>query len=500
MESWSSLGEGAAAAVERQRARKRHRARHTKSRHGCFSCKLRRVKCDEARPVCGACSSRGESCTFPDPSTIPDPSTATAPTRRQNLRGRRNWSPQLERSGPDQAQSARFAEPPNQDALAMDDLRLIQFYHLHTARQMALSEKRSLGWQRVIPILAANHSYLMHLLLALGGAHMMAEQEKPRNETQSPGSDTVDLQVIMEHYQRGLQGFREEVSQIAQSNAEAVYAGSLLLVAFTYASLQLRELNRQNLNEDLLLDSVSESQDDNALHFRWLHLIRGISSVVYDQWGALKASRLRPLLLHFHGDEYWKDLPFARSLSRLGRCSSRLLIFAQGAGQAVANLNATWAAIRPSGSNSPSIADSPCSLPSSMTLDKVIDEQLRAIGVLDKIYSRIDSVLQCSTGEQGHPNDLDIQSNLEEAAVLSWPVMLTSDFIALLEMTNRTDPIWRHSLVILAHFYVINTLVDRWYLKGSFEREISKIYELTGFTNDPQLASLMGFPLEIINS
>lgn len=35
------VGEGT---TDRQGVRKRHRARHTKSRHGCFTCKLRRVK------------------------------------------------------------------------------------------------------------------------------------------------------------------------------------------------------------------------------------------------------------------------------------------------------------------------------------------------------------------------------------------------------------------------------------------------------------------------
>ncbi|KAL5041089.1 hypothetical protein BDW71DRAFT_192483 [Aspergillus fruticulosus] len=487
---------GAAAAGERQGARKRHRARHTKSRHGCFSCKLRRVKCDEARPACGACSSRGEPCTFPDPSTIPD---TTGPTRKQPARGRRTRSLQPEGSVPDQPQSPRFSEPPTEDVLAMDDLRLMQFYHLYTAPQMSLDDKRRIVWQRVVPILAAKHNYLMHLLLAVGGVHMIATQEL-ENDTQGPETDTVGLRVIMEHYQRGLRGFREAVSQIAQLNSEAIYAGSLLLVAFTYASFQLSELDRQSVNEGLLLDFVSESQDGNVLHFRWLHLIRGVSSVICDQWGALKASRLRPLLLHFHGDEYWKDLPFAPSLTRLSRCSPRLLAFAQGSGQAIANLKAIWAAIQPPCADNPSVVDSPSSLPSSTTLDGSLNEQLRAIGFLDMIYSRINCALQCSTGEQGYPNDLDIQTNLEEAAVLSWPTMLTSDFIALLEMTNRTNPVWRHSLVILAHFYVINTLVDRWYLKGSFEREISKIFELIAVANDAKLAPLMRWPLEIVNS
>jgi hypothetical protein len=382
----------------------------------------------------------------------------------------------------------------------MDDLRLIQFYHLHTAAQMAFDAKRSRVWERIIPTLAADHYYLMHLLLALSGVHRFATQTVLNHDTRRSGLDTVGVRGILEHYQRGLQGFREGVSQISHFNCEAVYAGSLLLVAFAYASFHLSGLNTQGVNEDLLLDLGSGDRDGNGLHLRWLHLIRGISSVVVDQWAALKASRLRPLLLFFHAEEYWNDVPFEPSITRLGSCSPRLRVFAQGSNQAIAELHAVWAAIRPPSLDISSSVDSPSSLPSSTTTDGPHNEQERAICVLDTIYSRINGALQCSTGEQGHPSDLDVQKNLEEAAVLSWPILLTSDFIACLEMVNQTDPAWRHSLVILAHFYVINTLVDRWYLKGLFEREIFKISDLIGVTSDSQLASLMRWPMAVITS
>ncbi|KAL4746834.1 hypothetical protein BDW72DRAFT_206998 [Aspergillus terricola var. indicus] len=495
---WSSPGEGAAGTGKVERVRKRHRARHTKSRHGCFPCKLRRVKCDEVRPVCGACSSRGEQCAFPDPATLPDP----APTARKSpTRRRRNQSPQPEPLDSSQPQSDRPRLQPSTDhVLPMDDLRLIQFYHLHTAAQMAFDEKRRRVWERVIPTIAANHCYLMHLLLAVGGVHMIATQAGLGDNIHPSGADLLSLRRIMEHYQCGLQGFREEVSHISQFNSEAVYAGSLLLVAFAYASFHLSGPNMQGVNVDLLLDLASENPEDNGLHLRWLHLIRGVSSVVLDQWPALKASRLRPLLLFFHGEEYWNDIPFEPSGARLSRCSPRLRVFAQGSSRAIAELHAVWAVIRPPSLDISSNVESPASLSSSTTVDGAHNEQVRAISVLDMIYSRINGALQCSTGEQGHPSDLDVQNNLEEAAVLSWPILLTSDFIARLEMTNRTDPIWRHSLIILAHFYVINTLVDRWYLKGLFEREILKISDLISATGDPQMAPLMRWPVGVITS
>jgi hypothetical protein len=115
----------------------------------------------------------------------------------------------------------------------MDNLLSMQFFHLYTAQGMSLNPKRSMVWRRVIPDLAASHPYLMHLLLALGGMHMITEQTTQRRGERP----AVDLLVVMDHYQRGLQGYREEVARISNANAEAVYAGSLFLVAFVYASL-----------------------------------------------------------------------------------------------------------------------------------------------------------------------------------------------------------------------------------------------------------------------
>jgi hypothetical protein len=42
----------------------RQRRAHKKSRRGCSSCKLRRVKCDERRPACHRCKDFGVGCSY----------------------------------------------------------------------------------------------------------------------------------------------------------------------------------------------------------------------------------------------------------------------------------------------------------------------------------------------------------------------------------------------------------------------------------------------------
>jgi hypothetical protein len=39
---------------------------HTKSRRGCFSCKKRKIKCQETLPKCENCSKAGMSCEYPN--------------------------------------------------------------------------------------------------------------------------------------------------------------------------------------------------------------------------------------------------------------------------------------------------------------------------------------------------------------------------------------------------------------------------------------------------
>jgi hypothetical protein len=121
----------------------------------------------------------------------------------------------------------------------------------------------------------------MHLLLALGGIHMI-KQKADTNTTVVEDSDTMDLAIVMEHHQRGLEGFREDVSCISPSNAEFVFTGSLLLVGFAFAFLRVQDLNvRTGATEELSSDMANPLTSNN-LRLNWLYLNRGVVSVVND--------------------------------------------------------------------------------------------------------------------------------------------------------------------------------------------------------------------------
>ncbi|KAJ5099240.1 hypothetical protein N7532_006241 [Penicillium argentinense] len=359
---------------------------------------------------------------------------------------------------------------------------------------MSLHPRRAMVWQRIIPELGTKNRYLMHLLLALGGIHMITHQAEANSSSGIEDSDTVDLATIVEHHQRGLEGFREEVSCISPSNAELVFTGSLLLVGFAFASLKVQKLNPlTGTPKEMNSAAGNPSSTNDILHLNWLYLNRGISSVISAQWHVLKASRLRQMVVYPHGDEFWKELPLDAPSSRLSHCSPRLFKFGEGASQAVANLQASLNVFEPAKNN---LSSCWTSQPSpSMTLDWIVNAHSGAIEVLDKVYSRILSVLRCAATENSA--DLEIQLDFEEAAILSWPVQLPSPFLASLERSEH-DCLHGHSLIILAHFYLVNTLVDTWFMRGSFEREILKVNALIDTLNESQLSTFMLWPNEVM--
>ncbi|CAG8122814.1 unnamed protein product [Penicillium olsonii] len=492
------------ATADQQRVMRRHRARHTKSRNGCYNCKSRRVKCDELQPACGTCSSRGEPCSYPRPRILLQKPSKSRKDQTDDDSGSSmpvSWAspdecPQLgaiDLMGSNATVPANFGEPQHgQQSLAMDDLKLLQFFHLHTASRMALQPRRVMVWQRVIPEFANKNRNLMHLLLALGGIHMVIQQAEFSRQGALDDSDTVDLAIIQGHHQKGLEGFREELSCISPANADHVLAGSLLLVGYAFASLKVQRLN--SLAE--LQQAPRSSSTNEILHLNWLYLNRGVSSVLSDQWNVLKASRLRQMVVFPHTEEFWNDLQIDARLSRLSRCSPRLLKFAEGADQAVVNLKSALKALEAPKDEVPNCPGAPTSEPSpSMTSDWILDAHFAALEILEKSYSRVLAVLRCAATEI--PVDTEIQMDFEDAAILGWPVALSSPFLLSLQESEHNF-LHGYSLVLLAHFYLVNTLVDTWFLQGSFEGDIFKVKSLIDAMDDNLLSTFMLWPNEVV--
>lgn len=394
--------------------------------------------------------------------------------------------------------------------LNMKDLRLLQHFLKRTCSQMSFNRRRTLIWQQIIPDLAAKEEFLMHLLLALAGVHFLLER-LPTGEgnedsvAEEQEMNPISLSNVVEHHQKGLQGLRAALATLSPATAEVICCGSTLLVGFAFASLRIRALNE--------FRRPSESENDGHLQLDWLYLIRGLVSILGQQWPTLKMGRLRSLLYYRHANHDWKAFPPSTMTSpfpRLKLCSLRLSKFAYGASTTLESLRNFINTLKPSyktrseisNSATPTSQGSPIPYIYLYDNDELLRAQEAAIDILEDMYMRILHILEFTTSERDTPVNLDVQADLEDTAVTSWPDLLSSTFLASLNVDKEIGigSVEGGSYAILAHFYLIFTLYENsWYLKDSFEREIAVIDGLIRRAGNEHLVSLMRWPMEVVS-
>ncbi|RAQ41870.1 hypothetical protein AFGD_001326 [Aspergillus flavus] len=356
--------------------------------------------------------------------------------------------------------------------------------------------------------MAAEREYLMHLLLALAGAHALYESEIASTGTLSIDHSQLtpslidnpaihDLHRIIEHHQRGLKGFREALSDMTAATAEYVFCGSLLIVAFAFASLSIRDLSRTE-------PGLRNGDDDESPFTDWLHLVRGLTSVVYEHWFTLKLSRLRDMLFYEYANDDWKHTLSSARVPRLTNGSRTVLMFAQGAAGGLSMLRTYATTLSSIPAAHEAITTSPQYSPDAQTGENDTlnqEEYSKTIDTLEEIYMRILNVFHFAESGRDCSASRDFQIDLEEAAVLSWPHMVSNVFIASLRPRDQVEIAEGFSYAILAHFYLVFVLFDDlWYLNRSFYKEVEKIFRLVSDLNNDRLLALMEWPMAVIGA
>lgn len=85
--------QGGNARMRRRSAQGEH-VKHRRTRSGCFTCRNRRVKCDEARPTCERCRKGNRDCVYPEPQT-------SSKSSRSGTKASQKSSPQDSGSSPE---------------------------------------------------------------------------------------------------------------------------------------------------------------------------------------------------------------------------------------------------------------------------------------------------------------------------------------------------------------------------------------------------------------
>lgn len=191
---------------------------HSKSRHGCKTCKRRRVKCDETHPICNNCKHLNLECSFAGNSLFP------------------------------------FV----QGGLNIMDIRL--FHHYTTVVWKTIVSagiSNETIWAQDVPEMAFEYPFLMHSVLTFAANHFS------RTHTTDHDAATID-QVVTFHRGDALRLLGEAVRSVTPKNLDALVASSILLILDALANA-----------------SPPESTSPSSLPASaWLHHVRGAATIL----------------------------------------------------------------------------------------------------------------------------------------------------------------------------------------------------------------------------
>ncbi|PMD28782.1 hypothetical protein L207DRAFT_443499 [Hyaloscypha variabilis F] len=246
---------------------------HSKSRLGCVGCKVRKVKCDEVRPICGRCSKRESGCHYVD-----NFSNKYSPTA---LATRKTESPFdfFDDVLPSVAQSPSASEQGTNQTFRDRDLELL--HHYSTSTYLTLTNVKSLLelWRVVVPQLAFSHSFLMHGLLAISACHIAHLR---------PAAAEYYIRIARYHYASAVSLYRPLLNHLSQENGAPVFAFSALLACLAIAMPEIS--HHQPAPPTTAMAYLTNMFDT-------LGLIRGVKKIVACTWPWIQDTSVAPLLI-----------------------------------------------------------------------------------------------------------------------------------------------------------------------------------------------------------
>ncbi|PWY78990.1 hypothetical protein BO83DRAFT_356529 [Aspergillus eucalypticola CBS 122712] len=217
---------------------------HRKSRLGCKNCKRRRVKCDEIKPHCTNCLRHSIECDYSsqpqtDPNSTPpsqqsdsvsppsrDPSTdsytfySSTPT---NFRPPKRGHGTSHTSEPDPT-------PPNNDLVKRPfqytALDMLLFHHFSTSPELTGAQPKA---RQQLSQIAFAHHYVMHILLAFSGFHLVRRSDDQR-WSQSLGFAESEIYTEAErHFNVAVRDVSAILPHLDRNNSPAMYVSAIFI-------------------------------------------------------------------------------------------------------------------------------------------------------------------------------------------------------------------------------------------------------------------------------
>jgi hypothetical protein len=257
-----------------------------RSRSGCLSCRRRKKKCDETKPICAACLRNALSCVWPDTSPLgaapevvstPQLQTQTFPAR--SVPASDAWA--LTIGAPRDLPTITIPASPSSFPLlgsaasGSETWRLLDHYLKDTANRLAcLQDSENPFLHTILPV-ALGDELIMNSILALSGVHMMQRLPRLNLEMQS---------LTWSRYTRALQQLRLALSEtIDGSNVDAAWRA--LLVVLIFYLLEVGAVILMFLNHSLILTLFKghkgQRPESHAATFRGSSLSNGSCTTLW---------------------------------------------------------------------------------------------------------------------------------------------------------------------------------------------------------------------------
>ncbi|KFX85844.1 hypothetical protein V490_09375 [Pseudogymnoascus sp. VKM F-3557] len=192
---------------------------HRKSRTGCNICKIRRVKCNEAKPHCTGCIRGGYECLYAANVIVnrqanpPVQSNSSVPKDHIDLQPMPSFQ--------------RLSEGSVYSAKHILDIRLMHHYCIFTAKYFAgtFPEKVSIALTVDIPQLGFKHEFLMDAILLVSMTHLSC--------TEPVTTETLPVYLYRD---QALRSLRRAVADISSQTFRAIRGASVLLATVSLAA------------------------------------------------------------------------------------------------------------------------------------------------------------------------------------------------------------------------------------------------------------------------
>ena len=222
------------------------RVSHRKSRKGCLTCKVRRVKCDECGPPCGNCKAGERDCQYVTP--IAGLQVPAAKVRRPKSEPGHQ---------PENYGTSIRAAPHCMELALMHRWSTATYSNVSCAR----IGKDDTVWQMSVSDTAMKHDFLLNGLFALSAYEIAGSCSNPSYRARY-------LNSALEYQDQAYRSYRAQLIQTKPDGHEAMLYFSMLLLPLNFASFQSMAGNSER---DCALDN---SSGQFALHHGLLVVVK----------------------------------------------------------------------------------------------------------------------------------------------------------------------------------------------------------------------------------